>query len=73
MCNGDDWVSKLVEKAQKAHPSVTEAAATRMKELLKGQLSDRQLRSTELTSTAKALISDMSALAIPKAEASNED
>jgi hypothetical protein len=66
MSNGDDWISKRVEEAQRAHPSVTDAAATRMKQLLRGQLSERQLRSIELTSTAKTLISDMSTLPPPK-------
>ena len=73
MSNGDDWIPKRVEEAQRAHPSVTDAAATRIKRLLRGQLSERQLRSTELTSTAKTLIADMSIPVSPKAESSDEN
>lgn len=73
MSNGDDWIQKRIVEAQKAHPSITDAAATRMKQLLRGQLSERQLRSTELTSTAKKLIADMSIPVSPKVESSNEN
>mgnify|MGYP001585529363 CR=1 FL=1 len=73
MSSGEDWISIRVEEAQKTHTSVTDSAVTRMKQLLRGPLSERQLKSTELTTTAKALLADMSAPVTPKAEASNED
>lgn len=73
MSNSDDWISKRVEEAQKTHASVTVATAIRIKQLLKGQLSERQLRSPELTITAKTLIADMSTLDPPKMGAENED
>jgi len=56
MSNIEDWISKRVEEAQKTHSSVTDATATRIKQLLRGQLRERQLRSPELTTTAKVLI-----------------
>jgi hypothetical protein len=47
---------------------VTEAASARIESLLKGQLSDRQLTTTELTNVARDLIANM-VPAPPKAEA----
>lgn len=69
MSNSDDWISKRVEEAQKKHASVTDATVTRIKQLLRGQLSERHLRSPELTTIAKTLIVDMSILNPPKSEA----
>ena len=68
MIEKEDWISDRVSAAQKAHATVTEAAATRMKGLLKDQLCERQLRPTELTEAAKQLIADMTALASAKPE-----
>ncbi len=59
MSKDEDWINKRVSEAKKAHAPVTDGAATRMKELLNGQISERQLRATELADIAKALIVDM--------------
>jgi hypothetical protein len=69
MSNGAHWVTARIAEARKRHASVTEAVATRMEELLSGELSERQLRPAELVHHAKALIVDMATPAAPKAEA----
>ena len=68
MSNADHWITTRVTKARKRHPSVTEAVSDRIDQLLAGELSERQLPPTELTSVARALIADMVS-APPKAEA----
>ena len=68
MSNDDNWITTRVANAREPHPSVTDAAAARMVQLLTGRLSEGQLPAAELTSVAKALIEDM-APAPPKAEA----
>ncbi|MCK4546488.1 MAG: hypothetical protein KAW17_03510 [Candidatus Eisenbacteria sp.] len=59
MSNDAHWAAARITEARKLHASVTEAVSARIEELLNGQLSERQLRPTELTSVAAALISDM--------------
>lgn len=59
MANKDDWISKCVGDAKTATPLVTEDTATRLRQLLESQLSERQLRPAELTETARMLIADM--------------
>ncbi len=59
MSKADDWIETRVRHARKSHPTVTEAVTRRMKTLLNSKISERQLSSTELTSIAKLLISDM--------------
>ncbi len=59
MANKDDWISKCVGDARKATPLVTEDTATRLRQLLESQLSERQLRPAELTETARILIADI--------------
>lgn len=61
------WITSRIAEARRRHVSVTNAVATRMEDLLKGQLSDGRLSSTELASVAKALIASMVAPS-PKAE-----
>jgi hypothetical protein len=61
------WITVRVGEAQKLHTSVTEAVSTRVEELLKGQLSKRRLRQTELTTVAMLLIAEM-VPSPPKAE-----
>ncbi len=68
MSNDVRWITARITEARKSHASVTEAVSSRMEELLNGQLSERQLPSTELTIIAKALLADM-VPAAPKAEA----
>ena len=68
MSNDAHWVAARIVEVRKRHPSVTEAVATRMGELLSGRLSERKLRPTELTIVARALIADMAPVP-PKAEA----
>lgn len=54
-----DWTKAVVTEARKHHASVTEAAHSRIGELLKTQLSDRQIPAAELKLLASALIADM--------------
>lgn len=68
MSNDDHWITTRITEARKCHPLVTEAVSARIDQLLTGQLSERQLPSTELTSVAMALLEDM-VPAPPKAEA----
>ena len=67
MPNDDGWVRTRITEAQQRHPLVTEAVSARIDQLLKGELSERQLPSTALASVAKKLIADM-VLAPPEAE-----
>ena len=64
----DQWIITRVGKARKLHIAVTEAASVRLEQLLRGQLSERQLSSTEIMKVAMALIADM-VPAPPKGEA----
>jgi hypothetical protein len=59
MSNDDHWITTRITDALQRHPLVTEAVSARVDQLLTGQLSERQLPSTELASLAKALIEDM--------------
>lgn len=68
MSNDTHWVTARIAEARKRHPSVTEAVAIQMEELLSRQLSERQVRPAELTRVATALIAAM-VPATPKAEA----
>jgi hypothetical protein len=68
MSTDDHWITSRITEAQTLHRLVTEAALSRMAELLKGQLSEQQLSHVDLTSVAKALIADM-APAPPKTDA----
>ncbi len=67
MPTDDLWITARITQSHKLYPSVTEAVSTRLQQLLKGQLSERQLTQAELGAVAKALIDDM-APASPKAE-----
>jgi hypothetical protein len=68
MSNEVHWISTRITEARNRYPIVTEAVSVRTAELLKEQLTERQLSAKELTSVAKALIADM--VPIPaKAEA----
>lgn len=54
-----DWTKAIVAEARKHHASVTEAAHSRVEELLKTQLSERQIPAAELKLLASTLIDDM--------------
>lgn len=64
-----DWIGTRLGKAQETFPSVTPAVVDRIKELLRRHHSERPLNSTELTNTAKELISDMTVPTSSKVEA----
>lgn len=59
MSNDDNWITNRSIEARDRSLLVTEAVSARIDQLLKGQLSERQLPSTELARVAKALIADM--------------
>ena len=65
MTSDDLWITTRISETRKRHGSVTEAVSARMEKLLKGQLSERQLPHSELTSVARAFIEDM-VPALPK-------
>ena len=59
MSNDEHWITTRITEVKKLHPLVTEAVLARIGQLLKGQLSERQLRPTQRKSVAGALIADM--------------
>ena len=56
MSNDTDWITILVSEARKNYPSISNAIADRLEELLKSQLYEHQLHPTELAAIAKSLI-----------------
>ncbi|HEB02261.1 MAG TPA: hypothetical protein ENI12_03410 [Nitrospirae bacterium] len=73
MSKGNEWVDKRLGKATQTHPLVTEALVERMKDLLLGQLSEKQLSPKVLGETASKLIADITTTPPHKAEDSHED
>ena len=64
----DDWISTRVTRASEHLPLVTQDVLARMKALLVGELSQRQLSKTELSHAAEELIRAMAPVA-PRTEA----
>ena len=73
MVKDEDWIAKRVNEAHRAHPSVTESAATHIIELLNGKVMDRQLSTAELQEIAKTLLADIAPLVSPKTGVSDAD
>lgn len=69
MSNSVHWITARIAEVRKRHDSVNKAVASRLEEMLKGQLSERQLSPVELKHIANTLIADMAAPATPKDEA----
>lgn len=69
----EDWVSKRINEARSAQPSVTDVAATRIEELIRGKLRDRQLSTAELREVAKKLLANYIKLDSPIAGVADED
>jgi hypothetical protein len=67
MSNDDSWIAARIREARERSPLVTEVVSARMGDLLKGQISERQLSSGELATVAVQLLSDMVSVA-PSAE-----
>ena len=59
MSNDTEWITGRINEAKKLNMSVFPAAPTRLEELLKGQLSERQLTHKELNNVADELIGGM--------------
>lgn len=65
MSNGTDWITTRITEAKDATEAesdqhlLTKTVLIRMDELLKGQLSERQLSETELRAIAKELLAGM--------------
>ena len=59
MSNDDNWVETRITESGGYHPSVTQAVLAQIDQMLKGQLSERQLSQTRLNSIAETLIMDM--------------
>jgi hypothetical protein len=59
MINDDNWAERIVAVAMKDNSLVTAAASSRMAELLRTQLSDKQSTPAELKAIANWLIADM--------------
>ena len=68
MLTDDPWITALIDENRKRHASVTGAVSVLLQELLKGQLSERQLTQGEMGNIAKVLIGYM-VPASPKVEA----
>ena len=56
---GDDWVSTLVAEAGTNNPLVTGGALARIKEMLAGQFTEKELSSAKLKEVSRQLIGDM--------------
>ena len=59
MSNDDHWVTTRITEVKQFHPLVTEAVLAQIGQLLKGELSERQLPAAERKSVAGALLADM--------------
>jgi len=64
MAADDSWISIRITEALATCPLVSDAVSSRIADLLKGDLSERQLSKPELTSVAKALIVDMASVSL---------
>jgi len=63
-----DWIKPRIAEAKAGIPLVTQPVLVRVEELLKGELSERELAKGDLASIAKELIVEMASLS-PQAEA----
>lgn len=59
MTDENDWITKRVDEAKAKSPQVTEAAATRMQELITDNLSVRSQSANELKIIATDLMNNM--------------
>lgn len=59
MSNKPDWIKARIGEARKSHTSVTEAVLDSIATQLRGQLTEKQLSSAELSSLGESLIKDM--------------
>ena len=57
--SADQWVSNLIDKARDSNPLVNEDVLKSIEQLLKGQISERNLTQTNLKSVATQLLLDM--------------
>lgn len=73
MSKDDDWIDARVGEARKVHPLVTDGVETRMKGMLKGQFSERQIPPMEMAQSAQTLLADMATSDLTKGEISHED
>jgi hypothetical protein len=64
MTEDKSWVDECMRNCMKSHATVTDVAAARLQNLLKGKGQERLLTPTELSSTAIQLMRDM--LSAPK-------
>lgn len=53
------WITIRITKIRSNHPTVTETVSAKMEEMLKDQLSERQLSRKEVVSLAQELIESM--------------
>ena len=67
------WIDKRLGEARRAHPRVTDAVNSHIKDLLEDHLSKRSLSHTELKDNAAALIAKMATPAAPGTESAHED
>lgn len=59
MDSKSDWIASRVAEAQRNHPAVTKAAASRLEKLLRGEFVEGKLSSGDRTKIADLLIADM--------------
>lgn len=59
MSSNGDWIDVRIAESRGQHPLVPDPVSVRMKELLKGQLGERQLTKSELANVARQLIAGM--------------
>ena len=68
-----DWIDKRLGDARKDQPTVTDAVANSIKNLLNGHLSERSLSRMDRKNTAIALLAEMTTPATPRTESNHEN
>jgi hypothetical protein len=72
MSTDKSWIDNRLSEARQGQRLVTEAVVARMKELLDGQLTERQLSAGKLIDISIALLADMTVSASVKEEGNPE-
>lgn len=67
------WIDKRLGESGRAHPHVTEAVISHIKDMLEGHLTKRSLSGTEMKGNATALIAKMATPSAPRTESNHED
>lgn len=69
MNDGMDWIDPAIDAARVESPAITDAAATKLGDLLKGAFRERELPSKQVEQVATALLEAMQSHAPPDGNA----